>query len=103
MVTRRWWAGARGSPRSKRLLVARTSQAGELLGIQLDLINAPQTDLRVPARGPWCPGVEVLASDVALESHMPNYWSRHGVCVGWLLLGRRRTVVPLEQKARQEG
>ena len=81
VVTRRWWAGARGSPRSKRLLVALTSQAGELLGIQLDLINAPQTDLRVPARGPWCPGVEVLASDVALESHMPNYWSRHGVCV----------------------
>ena len=81
MVTRRWWAGARGSPRSKRLLVALTSQAGELLGIQLDLMNAPQTDLRVPARGPWCPGVEVLASDVALESHMPNDWSRHGVCV----------------------
>ena len=44
----------------------------------------------------------LLASDVALESHMPNYWSRHGVCVGWLLLGRTRTVVALRQKVRQE-
>ena len=25
-----------------------------------------------------------------------------GMCVGWLLLGRRRTVVALRQKARQE-
>ena len=25
-----------------------------------------------------------------------------GMCVGWLLLGRRRTVVLLRQKARQE-
>ena len=49
VVTRRWWAGARGSPRSKRLLVALTSQAGELLGIQLDLTSAPQTNLRVTA------------------------------------------------------
>lgn len=45
----------------------------------------------------------LLASDVALEPHMPNCWSRHGVCVAWLLLGRRRTVVVLRQKARQEG
>ena len=40
--------------------------------------------------------------DMALESHMPNCWSRHGVCVGWLLLGRTRTVVALRQKVRQE-
>ena len=45
----------------------------------------------------------LLTSDVALEPHMPNCWSRHGVCVAWLLLGRRRTVVVLRQKARQEG
>ena len=44
----------------------------------------------------------LLASDVALESHMPNRWSRYGVCVGWLLLGRRRMEVALRQKARQE-
>ena len=44
----------------------------------------------------------LLALDVALESHMPNCWPRHGVCVGWLLLGRRRTVVALRQKVRQE-
>ena len=40
--------------------------------------------------------------DVVLESHMQNCWSRHCVCVGWLLLGRRRTVVVLRQKACQE-
>ena len=42
----------------------------------------------------------LLASDVALESHMPNRWSRNGVCVGWLPLDRR-TAVALQQKARQ--
>ena len=44
----------------------------------------------------------LLASDVVVVSYMPNCWSRHGVCVGWLLLGRRRTVVVLRQKARHE-
>ena len=44
----------------------------------------------------------LLASDVALESHMPNCWSRHGVCVEWLLLGRRRTIVALRLKVRQK-
>ena len=34
---------ARGSPRSRRTLVALTSQAGELLSIQLDLTSGPQT------------------------------------------------------------
>ena len=43
----------------------------------------------------------LLASDVALESHMPNRWSRHGVCVGWLPLDRR-TAVALQQKVHQE-
>ena len=43
-----------------------------------------------------------LASDVALESHMPNCSSRHSMCVGWLLLDRRRIIVALRQKARQE-
>ena len=43
VVARRWWAGARGSPRSRRTLVALTSQAGELLSIQLDLTSGPQT------------------------------------------------------------
>ena len=37
--------------------------------------------LRPVKRRAWCPGVEVLASDVALESHVPNCWSRLGyVC-----------------------
>ena len=40
--------------------------------------------------------------DMALESHMPNCWSRHGVCVEWLLLGRRRTIVALRLKVRQK-
>lgn len=44
----------------------------------------------------------LLASDVALESHMPNCWPRLGVCVEWLLLGKRRTVVALRQKERRE-
>ena len=52
VVTHRQWAGARASSRSKRLLVALTSQSGELLGIQVDLMTAPQTNLRVPALGP---------------------------------------------------
>lgn len=52
VVAHRRWAGARASPRSKRLLVALTSQSGELLGIRVDLTTAPQTNLRVPARGP---------------------------------------------------
>ena len=52
VVAHRWWAGARASPHSKRLLVALTSQSRELLGIQVDLTTAPQTNLRVPARGP---------------------------------------------------
>ena len=52
VVTHRRWAGARASSRSKRLLVALTSQSGELLGIQVDLMTAPQTNLRVPALGP---------------------------------------------------
>lgn len=43
-----------------------------------------------------------LALDVALESHIPNCLSRHSMCVGWLLLDRRRTIVALRQKARQE-
>ena len=52
VVTHRQWARARASPHSKRLLVALTSQSGNLLGIQVDLTTAPQTNLRVPARGP---------------------------------------------------
>ena len=48
VVAHRQWAGARASPHSKRLLVALTSQSGELLGIQVDLTTAPG----VPARGP---------------------------------------------------
>ena len=52
VVTHRWWAGARASPRSKRLLIALTSQSGELLGIQVDPKTAPQTNPRVSARGP---------------------------------------------------
>ena len=52
VVTHRRWARARASPRSKKLLVALTSQSGELLGIQVDLMTAPQTNLREPARGP---------------------------------------------------
>lgn len=45
VVAHRQWAGARASPHSKRLLVALTSQSGELLGIQVDLTTAPQTNL----------------------------------------------------------
>ena len=52
VVAHRRWAGARVSPLSKRLLVALTSQSGELLGTQVDLTTAPLTNLRVPARGP---------------------------------------------------
>ena len=52
VVTYRRWAGARASPRSKRLLVALPSESGQQLGIQVDLTTAPQTNLRVPAWGP---------------------------------------------------
>ena len=52
VVAHRQWVGARASPHSKRLLVALTSQSGELLGIQVDLPTAPQTNLGVPAWGP---------------------------------------------------
>ena len=107
MVAPRWWAGARGSPRSRRTFVALTSQAGELLRIQLDLTSAPQTNLRcqpkaretegmVPRCGGACLG---CGAGVPHAKLLVQTWY---VCVGWLLLGRRRIVGALQQKARQE-
>ena len=107
MVARGWWAGASGSPRSRRTFVALTSQARELLRIQLDLTSAPQTNLRCQPKAretegmvPRCAGACLgHGAEVPHTKLLVQTWY---VCVGWLLLGRRRTVVALRQKARQE-
>ena len=105
MVARGWWAGASESPRSRRTFVALTSQARELLRIQLDLTSAPQTNLRCQPEAretegmvPRCAGACLgHGAEVPHAKLLVQTWC---VCVGWLLLGRRRTVGALGQKAR---
>ena len=50
----------------------------------------------------WHPGVEPACLGRGTGVPYAKLLVQHGVCVGWLLLGRRRTIVVLRQKVHQE-